>query len=126
MGSRKSKQDNAGATIDKQIGVDMETSYSLLDFRNWHSSSIGILIILIIIVLGTLYCAKRRYQRLHQEVMLHRSCRNLKEKSHAMEMDDQGPNGRFPELQMSDTIINKESLQRLCLAAASGRSTEVD
>ena len=32
MGSRKSKQDNEGATIDKNVGVDMETSYSLCDF----------------------------------------------------------------------------------------------
>ena len=126
MGSGKSKQENEGATIDKQIGVDMESLYSLLDLRGWHASSIGILIIIIIIVLGVLLCARRRYKRLHKEVMLHRSRRNTKEKSHTMVVDDQGPNGRFPELQMNDTVINKDSLQRLRMAAANGTRVEVD
>ena len=69
MGSKNSKQDSEGSNIENQVGV--ETSYSLLDFQNWHSSSTGILIILVIIILGTLYCARKRYIRLHQEVLLH-------------------------------------------------------
>ena len=129
MGSGKSKQDNEGATIESQVGVDMETSYSLLDFCNWHSSSIGILIILIIMILGTLYCARRQYLRLHQEVLLHRGRCNLKEKGHVLKVSNsnkQMPRGEFPALQLTDTIVNKESLQRLRLAAAAGRSNQVD
>ena len=60
MGSGKSKEenDNEGAMIENQVGVNMESSYSLLDLRNYHSSTIGLLAILIILILGLLWCAK--------------------------------------------------------------------
>ena len=127
MGGKSSKQDSEGSKIENQVGV--ETSYSLLDFRNWHSSSIGILIILVIIILATLFCTSKRYLRLHQEVQLHRSNHQLlKEKGHQLEMtnsDDHQPIGQFLALTRTDTIISSKSLQRLRIAAAA-RGNQTD
>ena len=120
MGSGKSKQENEGETIiEKQVGVDMAASYSLLDMRGWHSSSIGILVIIIVIILGILICARKRYKMLHKEVLLHRN-RRLKEKSHSIRMNDHELTERIPELQENETVINKDALNRLHVAAAGG------
>ena len=121
MGSGSSKQENEGETvIEKQVGVDMASSYSLLDLRGWHSSSIGILVIVIIIIIGMLCCARKRYKMLHKEVLLHRD-RRLKEKSHSIRMNDHNElTDRIPELQENETVIKKDALNRLRIAAAGG------
>ena len=55
MGSKSPKQEAKDSKIENQVRI--ENTYSLLDFSNWHSSSIGILIILVLLVLGVLWCA---------------------------------------------------------------------
>ena len=119
MGSKSSKQDAKDSKIENLVGI--ENTYSLLDFRNWHSSSIGILIILVLLILGDLWCACKCYLHHYQEVQYHRNhCKLVRETGHKVKMvhsDDQ-PIGKFPVLSRTDTVINSESLQQLHVAAA--------
>ena len=115
MGSKQTKQDAKDSNIENQVRI--EYSYSLLDLCNWHSSLIGMLIILILLILRALWCARKHYLCLHKEVQYHRNNHHklVRETGHKTEMansDDQ-PIGRFPLLSRTDTIINSESLQRL-------------
>ena len=121
MGSGSSKQENQGETvIEKQVGVDMASSCSLLNLRGWHSSSIGILVMIIIIIIGMLCCARRRYRMLQKEVLLHRG-RRLGEKSHSIRMNDSHElTDRIPDVQENETVIKKDALNRLRIAAAGG------
>ena len=121
MGSGSSKQENQGETvIESQVGVDMASSYSLLDLRGWHSSTIGLLVMIIIIIVGILFCARRRYKMLQKEVLLHRA-RRVKEKSHSIRMNDSHElMDRIPDVQENETVIKKDALNRLRIAAAGG------
>ena len=121
MGGGSSKQSNEGETvIGEQVGVDLTSNYSLLDMRGWHSSTIGLCIMIIIIILGLMICARKRYKSLQKEVMMHRD-RRLREKSHSVKMNDFEILDR-PELQTNEneTTINKTALNRLRMAAANG------
>ena len=59
MGSKQTKQDAHNSTIEQQVGI--ENSYSILNLRNYHSSTIGILIIFILLSLGALWCTRKQY-----------------------------------------------------------------
>ena len=100
----------------------MASNYSLLDLRGWHNSSIGILIMIVFIICGMLFCARKRYRSLQKEVMLHRD-RRLKEQSHSVRMmNDFELVDRVPDMQLqeNETVIKKDALNRLRIAAAGG------
>ena len=120
MGGGSSKQSNEGETvIGEQVGVDLTSNYSLLDFRGWHSSTIGLCIMIIIIILGLMFCARRRYKFLQKEVMMHRE-RRLREKSHSVKMNDLDLDRPDMQTNEDETTISKTALHRLRNAAANG------
>ena len=131
MGSKNTKQEPKDSKVENMVGT--ENSNSLLDFRNWHTSSIGILIILVLLVLGALWCAHKHYLCLHQEVQHHRAnhhklVRETGQQVEVVHSDDWLPIGKFPVSSRTDTtVINSESLHCLCAAAAAqGNQPEVD
>ena len=57
---------------------------------------------------------------LQKEVLLHRG-RRLREKSHSIRMNDSHElTDRIPDVQENETVIKKDALNRLRIAAAGG------
>ena len=73
MGGSSSKQEVDGNNETKEM-VGSQTNVSLLDLHHWHSSSIGLVMVLLLLVVCMLLCAGKRYKNLHQEVAAHRAC----------------------------------------------------
>ena len=73
MGSGASSEslNSQSGSVEELNGA--EYSYSLIDLRSYHASTIGLAIIFFLIITGGLWCAWKRHRRLYQEVSLHRA-----------------------------------------------------
>ena len=76
MGGSSSKQEIDGDNQTEEM-VGNQSNLSLIDLRQWHYSSIRLVMEMLLLMVIMLLCAWKRYKQLYDEVSEHRACSGM-------------------------------------------------